>query len=893
MSMSNKGKCFENTEISIFSNNNYTRGGETDMISYDYISSLDKSRVNLYTLQLANMKRIEQNDAVYIFDEVGAGKTISAGLSIIQLLFQSEKNTEYSRVLIVTAPSVVKQFESKLEDLLDLKVNQQGLYNKKEYTIKIINYDYRNIRKVKEDDYDFIIIDEAHEFLNEDTKRYQELVKLKAKKILFMTATPIKYSRNDLERYPQIASLVINKNLVLLKRQLIDACSDKKKLSGGFNPEFPVTRYFKETIRNIEKTEDGNDFLDKEPRRLVPELWEYDYNQNIDAFLADKIDHRANKENKFVIFVRYIKHTKSISDALKSKGFYNYFDTSEGLNKTFCVVTGKTANRRELLRKFSTTDSKVSIPDVLIITYKISEQGIDLPSYNYTVNYHIPATPSQLEQRFGRIDRLNSTHNELNTCFLLMKNGYRDSNTVNFYSAISTYIDEFLPLIPSKNCLVTQNILESFSKNNEYIVSYYERLLGKCEDQNVIDSIYNKMWISERNFEFDVENYSLISYIEDRNIEFDEDREVFRKNIVKEINRSISQVDRSRERIEWWKDNINVLSNDLFYVDTDDDKFDWEKKYDVKVINPKEVAKNIISLLEYSIFSEEVKLPIQIMRIWNQKKDMIELNIENRFHENQFDVIFPENDKFNWVWNMYFDCENNVISENKLNELVMTLPFYKMCEEYKQIVQSFAFNDKGYLYQKYDFNPFRSSLNHLFYRKSKLRLSCCFFDKYFDEEEKINGNPFYIKNENNLVKTSNWLKLLYMYSRKESFAIGAVRKDEMRYLFSPNSICTCNSDGGIKDVFLRIDNEFSMFEEIKVKNEDYVEEKDNFNQRIKNHFNCTWSLFNHFLYGFSNKRREKTRNAIRIDGSIYSPNMCDTYTTKEIIESYINRESVS
>ena len=42
---------------------------------------------DVFPLQFSNINRIESNDAVYIFDEVGCGKTISAGLMALHTYY--------------------------------------------------------------------------------------------------------------------------------------------------------------------------------------------------------------------------------------------------------------------------------------------------------------------------------------------------------------------------------------------------------------------------------------------------------------------------------------------------------------------------------------------------------------------------------------------------------------------------------------------------------------------------------------------------------------------------------------------------------------------------------------------------------------------------------------
>ena len=42
-----------------------------------WLNRIDLDRITLYPIQFANCDRLAKNDAVYIFDEVGCGKTIS------------------------------------------------------------------------------------------------------------------------------------------------------------------------------------------------------------------------------------------------------------------------------------------------------------------------------------------------------------------------------------------------------------------------------------------------------------------------------------------------------------------------------------------------------------------------------------------------------------------------------------------------------------------------------------------------------------------------------------------------------------------------------------------------------------------------------------------------
>ncbi len=769
-----------------------------------YLASLDKEKTNMFTLQLANMKRVKKNKAVYIFDEVGAGKTISSGFSIIQLLFQEIKQ-EIKHVLIVTAPSVVEEFKYKLENVLNLKVGEEGTFNKQKYKIDIINYDYRNIekkifKKEEENKYDFIVVDEAHEFLNEDTQRYKELIQLKAEKILFMTATPIKNNEKDINRYPEIAQKI------LLEEKPENKLEDKlKEAYKTFNPEAEVSRYFKETVINIEKVEGNNenDFADRKSSRLWPEIWEYE--NDAKGFIADKIiktmEGDENNNSRFIIFVRYIKDAYEIGEKLEEKKFNKFELDKKNANNTYCIVTGKTADRKKLLNKFSSTKGK-DIPQVLILTYQIGEQGIDFPSYNYVINYHIPATPSRLEQRFGRIDRLNSIHKELKICYVIKKKGF-DLNTLNFYIAMGIYIKRFLPLLPSKNCLIGLDVLMILK--NPKGIDDLKNVLKKLEDDKVKEKIHDRekkkvstddkehnSYIDERNIEIDEnreedEDKDLMSLVDERDIEFDEDYKKFAEKIIDKIKEEINIIESLGKDIEKCgiistKGNANeVIAGHIFSRTA-------EGNGKIETIAIDEIAIDIADGEEYKEFSKEHDETMELMRNWNDKKAKIEIDIEGFFLVNKFEYIFPKDNDFIWVKDKYFKGIEEV-DQNTINALMSTLPFYdKFCFEYKKIIHSYAYTKTNSRWcnslKKYQYDPMEKSIREIYGKRKELSLNLenVIFERYemldrsdysgTDYEKWIQkklGEWFYIKKEDDIIVSSNWIKLFYKYSSKEEF----------------------------------------------------------------------------------------------------------------------------
>ena len=263
-------------------------------------------------------------------------------------------------------------------------------------------------------------MDEAQLFLNIESLRFQELSRIRADKIVFLTATPIKSTKDDLYTYVILARSITRKSLPFEWIENIDT-KDKKPceiICSTFDIEEPVTRYFKDTIMALNKDENNKtEYKKRQARRQIPELWEYGSGKTKDDVLVEMINKKydENAKNRFVVFTRFVDgEAKKIGNLLRNAGFLPYEKESyRNEAKTYKVITG--SNGYELYDYSKISD----LPTVLILTYQIAEQGINLPGYNYVVNYHVSAFPSALEQRFGRIDRMG-THGsclEINMCF--------------------------------------------------------------------------------------------------------------------------------------------------------------------------------------------------------------------------------------------------------------------------------------------------------------------------------------------------------------------------------------------------------------------------------------------------------------------------------------------
>lgn len=123
------------------------------------------------------LKKLKEHNGVFLADVVGLGKTFIAA----QLLQQLRGN-----ILVICPPVLQEYWEESLMDFrVPAKVESLGKLD-------------HIIRKGFEK-YDYVVVDEAHRFRNEDTQSYADLLDIcRGKKVILVTATPLNNTIDDI-----------------------------------------------------------------------------------------------------------------------------------------------------------------------------------------------------------------------------------------------------------------------------------------------------------------------------------------------------------------------------------------------------------------------------------------------------------------------------------------------------------------------------------------------------------------------------------------------------------------------------------------------------------------------------------------------------------------------
>ncbi|WML45287.1 SNF2-related protein [Neobacillus sp. PS3-40] len=402
--------------------------------------------------QLETAKQVieSMNGKAILADEVGLGKTIEAGLILKEYMIRGL----VKKVLILVPASLVTQWAMELNSKFFIPaITQRKSYVWEQYDVVVSSIDTakRNPHReiIYKQDYDLIIIDEAHKLKNNKTKNYEFVQNLKKKFCLLLTATPIqnrveeifnlvsllkpghlgsetafyeKYKRdsrtlNGDEHLKELVNKVMIRNrrtdtgIEWTKRQVetipIEFSNEEKELYKEItdlrnesewvqSSAFSVMTLQREacssreavyyTLKNmLKKRENPSVAFQEQIQYLISKVEAV--NQNSKAKKAIELIQKVN--DKVIIFTEYRATQLYLQWFLKQHGI-----TSVPFRGGF--KRGKKDWMRELFQKQA---------QVLIAT-EAGGEGINLQFCHNIINFDLPWNPMRLEQRIGRIHRL-------------------------------------------------------------------------------------------------------------------------------------------------------------------------------------------------------------------------------------------------------------------------------------------------------------------------------------------------------------------------------------------------------------------------------------------------------------------------------------------------------
>jgi superfamily II DNA or RNA helicase len=397
-------------------------------------------------------------------DDVGLGKTISAGLIISELISRNR----ISKILIVCPKLLMPQWREELDfkfgipaieaignELVKIKLPDEPCAVITTYNSARLRFD-----DIAKTGFDMLILDEAHKLRNlygvdkppQVAVRFrQALADRLFKYVLMLTATPIQNRLWDL--YSLVDLLTVARghenpfgNQGLFARKFID---DNRSQARHLKPEMKdefrdiVYGYFPERIVQLHKVDPTPEELEL-IKVIAGPIQELNFLSQIIILqalisspeaLVTMLNGMARRETVPISFAADVRDAaKKIKTTAKLRGLATLVDKlrAEQPENWRMIVFTRWRETQTTIQAFleeqgikcglingdsgernqeTIKQLKANPPDIhVIVSTEAGSEGVNLQAANVLVNYDLPWNPMIVEQRIGRIQRLASEH---------------------------------------------------------------------------------------------------------------------------------------------------------------------------------------------------------------------------------------------------------------------------------------------------------------------------------------------------------------------------------------------------------------------------------------------------------------------------------------------------
>lgn len=409
-----------------------------------------------HQLDTAQKVLYEMRGRAILADEVGLGKTIEAGLIIKEYMIRGL----VKRALILVPASLVLQWVRELNHKFGIPAIAQKKAHQWQADVVVASMDtakrdpHRSI--LLDQEYDMLIIDEAHKLKNRKTTNYQFITQLRKKFCLLLTATPVQNDMNELynlitllkpgqlgaqEQFSAnfVADKRMPKNETDLHSQLSKVMIRNRRGEGNL-------QFTKRIVKNISLTlSEEEQALYDGVTRFIKEQYRGGGAEIGSAFSLLTLQREvcSSRDAVFLTLVNLAKKLPDDSpirneiwnlvDLIKSITSNTKAETAISLiremNDKVILFTEYRATQEYLLQYFR-KHGLTAVPyrggmnrgkkdwmmdlfrgraQVMIAT-EAGGEGINLQFCHHMINFDLPWNPMRVEQRIGRVHRLGQTH---------------------------------------------------------------------------------------------------------------------------------------------------------------------------------------------------------------------------------------------------------------------------------------------------------------------------------------------------------------------------------------------------------------------------------------------------------------------------------------------------
>ncbi|GAB2573525.1 DEAD/DEAH box helicase [Gracilibacillus alcaliphilus] len=390
-----------------------------------------------HQLQCAETVVQTMNGRALLADEVGLGKTIEAGLILKEYMLRGLAQ----KILILVPASLVNQWAIELNQKFLIPAYPSGKRVDWKHTNIIITTldtakSARHRQAILEQNYDLVIVDEAHKLKNHKTKNFQFVQELAKKYCLLLTATPVQnklsdifnlvsllkpgylgtledftkqYKHQQLEDDPYLKQL-ISKVMVRNRRADTGVHWTERQIETIWVSLKEEEQHVYENLQRFFKSRKSVSAMtyirefcsSREACYLSLKKWlseRPDLMETTDLLtLIEQLPHHS-KALKLVDLIKSIDSKVIVFTEYRATQIYLQWLLQQENIPAVIYRGGFKKGKKDWMRQLFQQHAQV------MIATEAAGEGINLQFCHHLINYDLPWNPMRLEQRIGRIHR--------------------------------------------------------------------------------------------------------------------------------------------------------------------------------------------------------------------------------------------------------------------------------------------------------------------------------------------------------------------------------------------------------------------------------------------------------------------------------------------------------
>jgi superfamily II DNA/RNA helicase len=251
----------------------------------------------------------------------------------------------------------------------------------------------------------------------------------------------------------------------------------EKLINGGFADEYLSTEFQEELGQDLQK--------DLQILKQISNWWNsINRDPKILAFKEKLANEKPFQSGKSIIFTESQETAIYLCDQLKSyfKGRVIGFAGSDNAQK-----------REEVLQNFDANSKNPKDDFDILITTDVLAEGVNLHRGDVVVNYDLPWNPAKLMQRVGRINRVDTPHNEIFTYNFFPSK--QSNDVIKLEESAKSKIASFNALLGNDAKLLTEDEeVKSHKLDGNFL---YEQLMQNPESEEENDALKEIEYLKE------------------------------------------------------------------------------------------------------------------------------------------------------------------------------------------------------------------------------------------------------------------------------------------------------------------------------------------------------------------------------------------------------------